>query len=236
MATTHYIQSYYDGSLFEYSKEAKEGFVESKNSKGKVSYRKYYNKGIEGKLLNFNRKKNSNLNNREELEIILQDGEDKYVVNFPVLNTNGDEIDDFAEAIIRVMPNLQKGETYNVNNWRMNKGDTVNGEEVKYSNSGVTFKSNGNKVEASLSYQTDNNPNGDIPKIEWKEKAGKNRPTAVSKEAKLDFLYGVFESESERLGFGNNTQSTSENSKSASVKEKPKDKVTEEDDNDGLPF
>lgn len=241
MATTHYIQSYYDGSLFEYSKEAKEGFVESTNTKGTVSYRKYYNKGVEGKLLNVNRKKNANLNNREELEIILQDGEDKFVVTFPVLNANGDELDNFMEAIIRVMPNLQKGETYNVNNWRMNKGDIVNGTTVEYNNSGVTFKNNDVKVEPSLTYQTDKNPNGDIPKIEWKEKAGKNRPTAVSKESKLDFLYGVFESESERLSFNGTSKSSSEaNAELPPVNGghwKPKDKVVEsKDDSDDLPF
>jgi len=234
MATTHYIQSYYDGSLFEYSKEAKEDFVESTNSKGTVSYRKYYNKGVDGQLLNVNRKKNANLNNREELEIVLQNGEDKFVVTFPVLNNGGDEIDDFMESIVRVMPNLQKGETYNVNNWRMNKGDIVNGEEVKYNNSGVTFKSGDTKVEAALSYQTDNNPKGDIPKVDWKEKAGKNRPTAVSKEAKLDFLYGVFEKESERLAFGSNSSNQAQSQKP--VEQAKHEKSFASDDSDDLPF
>lgn len=233
MATTHYIQSYYDGSLFEYSKDAKEGFVESTNSKGTVSYRKYYNKGVDGELLNVNRKNNSHLNNREELEIVLQNGEDKFAITFPVLNNGGDEIDDFMEAIIRVMPNLQKGETYNINNWRMNKGDIVNGDLVKYNNSGVTFKSGGSKVEPALSYQTDNNTQGDIPKVEWKEKAGKNRPTAVSKEAKLDFLYSVFEKESERLAFGSNGTAPTQAQKPV---DKVKNTTVSDEDESDLPF
>lgn len=238
---TKYIQSYYDGSLFEYSKDQKEGFLDHKNSKDVVSYRKYYNKGVEGVLLNVNRKKNQNLNNREELEIVLQDGEDKYQITFPVLNNNGDEVDDFMESIIRVMPALEKGQKYNVNNWKMNRGDVVNGEVVNYGSSGVTFKTDGEKVQPVLTYKTDKNPDGDIPKVEWKEKAGKNRPTAVSKEKKLDYLYEVFERETERLGYSSSGSNSTPSEKTTSQNPTEKAKANEnpfapDDEYDSLPF
>ena len=202
MANKNYIQSFYDGSLFEYSKTQKEGFVEHTNTKDKVSYRKYYNKGVGGELLWINRKNNQFLNNREELEFVLASGEDKYYVTFPVLSSNGDEVDDFVEQIVRVLPALNKGEVININNWRMNKGDTIDGDVVKYTNSGVTFKNGeGVKIDPTLSYQTTSNPKGDIPQLQWKEIAGKNRPTAASKEGKLEFLYGILVEETDRLAY-----------------------------------
>jgi hypothetical protein len=222
MAEKRYLQSYYTGDLFEYSKDNKDGFQEHTNSKGKVSYRKYYNKGVEGDLLWINRKNNEHLNNREEIEFVLGDGDITYYVNFPVLNNNGDQLDDFAEQIARVLPNLQKGKRYNINNWHMKKGDVINGETVKYNNSGVTFKENGEKIEPALSYQTDNNPKGDIPQVVWKETAGKNRPTAVSKEKRLEYLYEVLVKETERLGYENNG---TQESKPQGATKKPSNKV-----------
>lgn len=245
MAEKRYVQSYFDGSLFEYSQTEKPEFKEHTNSKGTVSYRKYYNKGIGGNLLWINRKNNQYLNNREEIEVVLADGDITYYVTFPVLNNNGDEVDDFVEAFIRLLPNMEKGKRYNVNNWHMKKGDVINGEPVKYNNSGVTVKNeNGEKVEPALAYITEANPKGDIPRIEWKEKAGKNRPTAVSKEAKLDFLYDKLVEETARLAYseGSNTP-TQQAPREEEPKATPttKGKVDEKksflpEANDDLPF
>lgn len=196
---TNYLQTYYDGTMFQFSKDEKEGYVKHTNSKDKVSYRKYYNTGVEGQLKQISLKKNEHLNNREEIEIVLDNVGEEYKLSMPVLNNNGDEVDDFVEALIRQLPNMKLGETYNINNWRLNKGDIINDEVVKYTNSGVTVKKDGEKIGYALSYITDNNPKGDIPRLEWKELAGKNRPTAVSKEAKLTFLYETLQKEVERL-------------------------------------
>lgn len=196
---THYIQSYYDGTLYEYSKEPKEGFEEHKNSKGDISYRKYYNYGVKGQLVNVSKHTNQRLNNREELTITLNDGGDEYRVTFPVLSNDGTEFDKFTESIVRHLPSLNKGTSYTINNWRMNKGDIVNGDKVLYTKMGVSFKEGEEKVPPALSYQSDNNPEGDIPKVEWKELAGKNRPTASSKEKKLEYLYNTLNEQIERL-------------------------------------
>lgn len=224
---THYIQSYYDGTLYEYSKEPKEGFVEHTNSKGKVTYRRYYNQGVEGVLKGVEKRANQYLNNREEIIFTLENSGDDYKISFPVLSNDGTQLDDFSESIVRVLPNLTKGELYNINNWRMNKGDTLNdGSVVEFSKSGVTFKKGGEKVKPALSYQTEDNPNGDIPRVEWKELAGKNRPTASSKEKKLEFLYSTLLEQVDRLS---NTQGQNQN-KQSSVET---NKVADADD---LPF
>lgn len=239
----NYLQTYYDGTMFQYSKDAKEGYQEHTNSKGKISYRKYYNTGVEGQLKQLSLRKNEHLNNREELEILLNNVGDEYKLSMPVLNNNGDEVDDFVEAFIRQLPNMKLGETYNINNWRLNKGDVINGEVVNYTNSGVTVKKDGEKVGYALSYVTDNNPKGDIPKLEWKEVAGKNRPTAVSKESKLVFLYETLQKEVTRLS--GTTATAESNSSSKPKNEVPKASPQEafepvsdlnEDDYNDLPF
>lgn len=236
------VQSYYDGSLFQYSKEEKEGFVKHVNSKDKVSYRKYFNKGITGVFQGLERKNNQYLNNREELEFVIDDGEDRYHVTFPVMDNDGTSLDRYAESIVTFLGNLEKGQTITINNWRMNKGDTVNGEEVKYTNMGVSFKdSDGNKIERALSYQHDGNPKGDIPQLEWRERGSKKTVSAVSKEKRLDYLYDVLLVETERLAFksenSNNTteSSTHEPSKEA-PKATPKQAFVELDKDQDLPF
>lgn len=240
---TNYIQSYYDGSLFQYSKEEKEGYQAHTNSKGKVTYRKYYNKGVEGILKSISLKKNEHLNNREELQFVLDNVGEEYQITFPVLNNNGDEVDDFVEAIIRQLPGMEKGQTYNINNWRLNKGDVINDEVVKYSNSGVTIKKDGEKIGYALSYITDNNPEGDIPRLEWKEIAGKNRPTAASKEGKLVFLYETLKKEVDRLSGTNTASKPQAASKSSGKVPTPTPQEAFEpvsdlndDDHDDLPF
>lgn len=231
---THYIQSYYDGTLFEYSKSPQEGFVEHTNSKGKVSYRKYYRQGVEGSLVSVETRVNQYLNNREEVIFTLSNAGDEYKVTFPVLNNDGTQLDDFTESIVRHLPALQKGATYSINNWRMNKGDMVNGEKVLYNNSGVSFKQGGEKVAAVLGYNTDNNPNGEIPRIEWKELAGKNRPTAASKERKLEFLYNTLLEQVERLSSGGGAPAqTNRNTPKPSTPEQAFAPAEEVDD---LPF
>lgn len=235
----NYLQSYYTGDLFQYSAEEKEGYTKHTNSKGKESYRKYYNTGVEGTLKSISLKKNEYLNNREELEFVLDNVGDEYYITFPVLNNDGNQVDDFVEAIIRQLPNLNKGETYNINNWRLNKGDIINGEVVKYANSGVTIKKDGEKVGYALTYVTDDNPKGDIPKLEWKEIAGKNRPTAASKEAKLVFLYETLTKQVDRLSGTNPQAPTKPNGKiPTATPQQAFEPVSDlnEEDHDDLPF
>ena len=202
----NYLNVNYDGSIFQYSKDEQEGFVKHTSSTGKVSYRKYYNKGVEGKLLWVNRKNNPNLHNREEIEIVLgADNDQTYYLNFVVYGQDS-SLDTYTEQLVRYLPKLEKGTVYNINNWFMKAGDIINGQTVDRNVKGLTIKVANTKIEPSLSYQSDENPDGDIPKLMWKEKNGKKLPTASSKEERSDFLYEVLLKESDRLAFSNSNE------------------------------
>ena len=63
--------------------------------------------------------------------------------------------------------------------------------ENKYDKRGISIKEgskDGNKVAPLLSYAADATEDVRIPRLEWKERLGKNQVTASSKEAKVDFL------------------------------------------------
>jgi hypothetical protein len=200
-----YVTVNYDGKMFTWNKEQiGSDYEKHESSTGKIGYRKYFNKGVEGKLNYFTFKKNQFKNDAEELHVSLGD----YMVVFNVMDTSGDGIDPFLESFLRSVPKLEKGMVYNINNWKMNKGDVVKGAVVTNTMRGVTVRCGETKLEPALSYQSDNNPNGDIPRLEWKEKAGKNRPTAVSKEAKLDYLYDTLLKQVERLKYEDNGNSS----------------------------
>lgn len=254
MAEKHYLTVNYDGSIFQYSGEEKEGYIKFTNTKNKVSYRKYFNQGVEGNLLWVNRKKNDRLNNREELQLVLGSGDDTFYVTFVVMNQNGDSIDDFTESLLRYLPNMDKGSVYNIKSWKMNRGDVIKGEEVKYDNSGVTIKFGGEKLKPALTFKTEKNPAGTIPMLEWKEIAGSKKPTASSKEEKLIYLYDVLEKECARLGFEESTsQSAPQNTPKETNKPKaekkelpkvnpkeafsaPSNSFIDDDEDDMLPF
>lgn len=206
----NYLQVNYDGSIFQYSKDPKDGFVEHKNSKGNVSYRKYFNKGVDGELVDIFKRNNQYKNGAEELSLVLKDGEDENVLVFNVLNQDGSSIDEFTEPLLTLLPKMNKGSRYNVNNWFMKKGDTVNGEEVKYNRKGVTVKLDGNKIQSDITFEYTKKDGthvaGDVPQLVWKEVAGKNRPTAASKEARLIYLYELMDREIVRISGGTTTE------------------------------
>ena len=203
----NYLQANYDGTIFQYSKDQKEGFVEHKNTVGKISYRKYFNKGVDGELTGIFKRTNEYKNNAEEVSLVLQNGETENILTFPILNQGGDALDEFAEALAFILPKMEKGRTYNVNNWFMKKGDTVGGEVVKYNNKGVTVKLEGNKIKTGFTFEhikgrgtaDEKHVPGDVPMLKWKMSAGKNRPTAVSKEARLNFSYDLLEAQVSRI-------------------------------------
>lgn len=197
----HYITSYYDGKMFEFSATEKEGYERHINTKGTESFRKYYKKGVEGTLQYISLRKNEKKNNAEELVVTLKNEDEKFYITYNVMDTKGDSIDEFTEALIRVLPKMEKGQVYNLYNWKMNKGDLVNGKVIEYGRSGVVVKTAGTKIEPVLNYKSEKNPDGEIPRIVWKETAGKNRPSAASKEEKLEYLYTVLQQQVERLKF-----------------------------------
>ena len=235
----HYLSVNYDGTIFEWSKDSKEGFVKHTNSAGKESFRKYFNKGVEGKLMWLNSKKNPNLHNREEVEVVLKAEDDTYYLNFVVYGQDN-FVDIYTEKLITYLPKLEKGTVYNINNWFIKKGDTVNGNVAERNVKGITVKIAGTKIEPALTYQTDENPKGDIPALVWKEKQGKSIPTAASKEAKSDYLYEVLQANIERLKYdGNQADATStpqQPSPAPQQASEPQPQVAAKPKSDNLPF
>jgi hypothetical protein len=127
----------------------------------------------------------------------------------------------------------------------LKKGDTINGEEVKYDNKGLTVKIADTKIEPALSYQTENNPKGDIPRLEFKEIAGRKKVSAVSKEAKFEYLYTKLIENVERLAWKDNGNTASTPKQEASKNAVPTATPAEafppatnfkEEEYDDLPF
>lgn len=211
----HYLTVYYDGSIFEYSKTKKEGFVEKTNTKGTVSYRKFYNSGVVGVLKSVAIRTNEHLGNREELVVTLESPTDKYIIQTPIMSNQGGELDDFAASWTSVLPNMEIGKEYKVVAWRMNKGDKIEGEEVKYTKMGISVKHNDQRVPSALTYEyvknrgtdTEEHIKGDVPMLKFISIAGKNSVDAVSKQNRLIFLYESLKKSVEWLaGDGTTTQ------------------------------
>lgn len=216
----HYLNVNYDGQIFEYSGTEQDGFVKHTSTTGKESFRKYYNKGVEGKLLWINRKNNPNLHNREEVEIVLGSDNTTYYLNFTVYGQDN-FLDTYTEKLVTFLPKLERGVVYNINNWFLKKGDTINGNTVERNVKGLTVKVADTKIEPALTYKTDENPKGDIPALVWKEKGDKKVHSAASKEERSDYLYDVLVKETDRLKYeGTNsggTQSPQTNSEAPKI-------------------
>lgn len=221
-----YLNTTYKGEIYHYSKEEKEGYEKHTSTTGNVSYRKYL-RSVEGELGGIEIKKNQFKNDAEEIYVYLGDS----AVIFSLYMN--DDFDVYAESLIRFLPSLKINEKYKIGLYNIKKGDVINGEEAKYNNRGVYIHQDGEKLKPSLSYST-SEKEGDIPALDWKQIAGKNRPTALSKEKRLDYLYNVLEAQVERLKF-------TESSVGVDTKDEPKavdskKEVSSIPSDDDLPF
>lgn len=232
------------GRVFEYSKTEKEGFEKYESSTGNVSYRKYYNKGVFGTLLNVSIR-DSKIG--EQLQVSVKNGDDYVNLQFPLYTEKGNIDNRYAESLIRFLPNLEKGKGYRFYPY------SIENEDTGFNNYGISViespnpeaEEKGEKVEPYLEYSKEPKGEKQIPNLEWKKVAGKNKPSAVSLEAKDEFLYGYLKqavdghlkyeggSSSSSNSSSNTTKSNSEGT--TSQNEAP---VTggDEDEYDDLPF
>jgi hypothetical protein len=168
-----------DGKIYEHSKEEKEDWEEHENTKGKISWRNYYNKGVTGVFQGI---KFREWEYGDEVQVFFKDGEDQLVVAFKLLNSKGNVEDTYLVPFIQVLPNMKVGETYTLFPYNF----TPDGE--KYSKSGVSVKQDGERVGWALTmeYKTKDGEHheGDIPQKVWKEDklSGKKKPSAASLE------------------------------------------------------
>jgi hypothetical protein len=191
----NYLQlEFSTGLFFIYSKDEKQGFDKHTSTKGNVSYRKYYKDGVTGILESVSIYEGKFGN---QISMNIKNGDDVFYVPVDIADQKGN-IDTYAESLIKLLPNLEKGQEVTV------RGYNFIPEGDKYSKIGISISSNGEKLKAALTNAYVNKEgeavDGDIPALVWKKDAlGKNKPSAVSQEAKNDYLLNVLKVQTDRL-------------------------------------
>ena len=193
--TKNYLQlEFSTGLFFKYSKNEEQGYEKHVSTKGNTSYRKYYKEGITGVLESVSIYEGSFGN---QISLNIKNGDDVYYVPVDIADQKGN-VDTYAESLIKFLPQLEKGMNIAV------RGYNFTPEGDKYAKIGISVSVDGQKLKANMSNAYFNKEGvlvpGDIPAVAWKKDAlGKNKPTAVSLEAKNDFLLEVLKRETERL-------------------------------------
>ena len=191
----NYLQlEFSTGLFFKYSKNEEQGYEKHVSTKGNTSYRKYFKDGITGVLESASVYEGSFGN---QISLNVKNGNDVYYVPVDIADQKGN-VDTYAESLIKFLPQLEKGMNIAV------RGYNFTPEGDKYAKIGISVSVNGQKIKANMSNAYFNKEGvlvpGDIPAVAWKKDAlGKNKPTAVSLEAKNDFLLEVLKRETERL-------------------------------------
>ena len=202
--TKNYLQlEFGSGLFFDYSKEEKQGYDKHTSTKGNVSYRKYYKDGISGILESVSIYEGKFGN---QISMNIKNGDDVYYVPVDIADQKGN-VDTYAESLIKFLPQLQKGMTVTV------KGYNFTPEGDKYAKIGISISVNGEKIKSEMTNAYMNKEGvlveGDIPALTWKKDAlGKNKPTAVSQEAKNDYLLEVLKVQTDRLKWVQGESST----------------------------
>jgi len=234
----NYLQlEFGSGQFFDYSKDEKEGYVKHTSSKGNISYRKYSKDGVSGVLESVSIYEGKFGN---QISLNIKDGDNVYYVPVDVADKKGN-VDTYAESLIKVLPKLNKGDKITISGYNF----TPEGD--KYSKIGISVKVNGEKVKGLTNAYTDKegkSVEGDIPGLTWKKDAlGKNKPTAVTLEAKNDYLLGALKAETDRLKWvqGEATTTTQAPTKAEVPKATPTEAFepatnVKEDDYQDLPF
>ena len=191
----NYLQlEFSTGLFFKYSKNEEQGYEKHVSTKGNTSYRKYFKDGITGVLESASVYEGSFGN---QISLNVKNGNDVYYVPVDIADQKGN-VGTYAESLIKFLPQLEKGMNITV------RGYNFIPEGDKYAKIGISVSVNGQKIKANMSNAYFNKEGvlvpGDIPAVAWKKDAlGKNKPTAVSLEAKNDFLLEVLKRETERL-------------------------------------
>ena len=201
--------------MYIYSKEPKEGFVEHTSSKGNVSYRQYVN-NVSGKIV---RAYLVDGNYGQVFNLTLEDGGERYVIQFPVT-------DGAFYALARSIKNI----------------DVT--KEVKFSL--YESKSNDKSYQAVLiTYPNEKDSEGKEVKVEWGEELPKPIYNEKLKKWNFDDLQTEALTRAEDFIKENNlnTQQPQNNEPSKPAASEPENTKTEsksvidEDEDDGdLPF
>ena len=219
------------GNFSSYSGQEKEGYEKHTSSKGNVSYRQWYKDGVIGKLDSV-----SIYDGKfgQQISMNIQNGNEVYYVPVEIADQRGN-VATYAESLIKLLPALNKKDSIEV------RGYNFVPENESYAKIGISIKINGVKVKGTLTnayYKAGKLVEGDIPAIEWKENAlGKKKPSAVSLEAKDEYLLGVLKEQTERLKWVSSNSASSKPASTPTPKQdyKPAADLKDED-HDDLPF
>lgn len=229
---TNYLQiNYADGAIFQYSKDAKEGYEPNTNTKGVVSYRKIYNKGLYGTLKGVSLR-DSNFGKEISLFMVDKNGDTNYL-NIPLFDAKKN-LASYAESFITVLPSIEIGKEYRIYPYNIQE------EGSKYSKTGVSVVLADIQAEtvdktkplAKLTYTYTKDGvevKGDIPATIWEEDFDGSR--SMNAKAKNKYLYDTLLK---------HLSDTPKQEQAPAPQQKPTPKVeapkTKEEEADDLPF
>lgn len=189
MATKYLQINYTDGNIFQFSKTEQEGYVSHTNTKGTVSYRKIYNKGLYGTLKGVSLR-DSDFGKEISIQVLDKAGDTNYL-NLPLFDAKKN-LASYAESFITVLPQLKMGNPYRFYAYNIQE------EGQKYSKVGISV------AHANLESETADKENkiqkltytytkegkevkGDVPAVLWEEDFDGSR--TMNAKAKNKFLY-----------------------------------------------
>jgi hypothetical protein len=223
----HFLDIDYGNMCFyEYSATEKPGFESHTNGAGKESYRKLYKKGVYGILQSVSVVDTKFKGKVLSFRMLLED--EIYLASFSLFDQRGNYDNRFIEPLITMLPNMKKEQAYRIYPWAL-ESDTPKKDGTPRMIYGVSVKEADldsmsvlEGVEAKVEPKfkrckkdEDFDASIHLPQLEFKEKLGAWKPTAVSVEVKEDFLTELLESSLKTLGYNNDAQ------KSTPVKEEP---------------
>lgn len=188
----NYLQiDYSTGNVFKYSKTEQEGYVPHTNTKGVVSYRLIFNKGLYGKLKGVSLR-DSDFGKEVSLAVENIAGEMNYL-NMPLFDAKKN-LASYAESLITVLPELKVGEPYRFYPYNIKE------EGQKYSKTGVsvlpadlqneTVDKEAKLKKLTYTYTKDGKEvKGDIPATLWEEDFDGSR--TMNAKAKNKYLYDI---------------------------------------------
>lgn len=197
------------GRFYDYSKTEKEGYEKYESSTGRVSYRKYFFKGIYGKLKSIYVKEDSRFG--LQLKIILENGDQWYMLKMGVFSGNG-RLDTYMESLAGVMGNLEIGEDYRFFGYSMDVdldgGGTATRRGIVVHT--ATLDGNGEgekgeKLQRTIKYlkreeEWDGESTNVVPKLVFKKgMTGGLTPSAGSIAEKKEFFEDLIQAELNRM-------------------------------------
>lgn len=191
MATKYLQINYQDGNIFQFSKTEQEGYEPHTNTKGTISYRKIYNKGLYGTLKGVTIRE-SDFGKEVSIAVVDNAGDNVYL-NLPLFDAKKN-LASYAESFITVLPQLKLGSPYRFYAYNIKE------EGQKYSKVGISVAhadiqaetaDKENKIpKLSYTYTKDGKEvKGDVPAILWE--TDYTGATTMNATAKNKYLYDI---------------------------------------------